>query len=98
MNSLFKQIKNIEKELGRKESFRWGPREIDLDILFYNNLVYSDEQVKIPHPGITERNFVLVPLNEIDPDFVHPKINKKIIDIIAHTENQKSIKKLAMKL
>lgn len=88
---LFSFLKSIENDLGREKTIKWGPREIDLDILFYNDLIYSDENIIIPHKGITEREFVLIPLNEIDPDFVHPVTSKKISDLI-QTDREASIK------
>jgi 2-amino-4-hydroxy-6-hydroxymethyldihydropteridine diphosphokinase len=69
---LFEFLKKIEKSLGRKESIKWAEREIDLDILFYNNLIYRDEYITIPHIGIVEREFVLIPLCDIDPELIHP--------------------------
>ena len=78
---LFSLLKRIETDSGRTETIKWGPREIDLDILFYNDLIYNDENISIPHKGITERDFVLVPLCEINPELVHPGIGKKICEI-----------------
>lgn len=88
--ALFNFLKQIESEMGRKNSTRWGPREIDLDILFYDDLIYNDPQLTIPHEGIAERDFVLVPMCEIAPDFIHPEINEKICDI-CKTELEKNI-------
>ncbi len=79
--ALFNFLKQIESEMGRRNSTRWGPREIDLDILFYNDIIYNDTKLIIPHKGIAERDFVLIPMCEIAPDFIHPAINKKICDI-----------------
>lgn len=81
VKDLFIFIKNVEKKLGRKETFKWGPREIDLDLLFYNDIVFSDENLTIPHPGIPNRDFVLTPLKEIEPMFFHPVLKQKISDI-----------------
>jgi len=80
-SALFNFLKQIESEIGRRNSTRWSPREIDLDILFYNDLNYNDAQLTIPHKGIAERDFVLIPMCEIAPDFIHPEINEKICDI-----------------
>ncbi|KAA0247272.1 MAG: 2-amino-4-hydroxy-6-hydroxymethyldihydropteridine diphosphokinase [Ignavibacteriota bacterium] len=87
---LFRFLKSIEKKAGRKETVKWGPREIDLDILFFNDLIYSDDEITIPHKDMLNRDFVLVPLSEIAPDFVHPVINKKIceISILMQEQNQ----------
>lgn len=82
MKELFKFLKSVETQVGRKVSTKWGPREIDLDILFFNDLIYSDSEITIPHKDLLNRDFVLVPLNEIAPDLIHPSINKKISEII----------------
>ncbi|HED06551.1 MAG TPA: 2-amino-4-hydroxy-6-hydroxymethyldihydropteridine diphosphokinase [Ignavibacteria bacterium] len=81
IKSLLKELQSIEQKLGRIKTIKWGPRIIDLDILFYNDEIISEEEIKIPHPGIAERDFVLVPLKEIEPDFIHPALNEKIADI-----------------
>ena len=70
--ALVTEVKAIERRLGRQERGRWGPREIDIDILLYDGLAYQDAEVSVPHPGLAERRFVLVPLREIAPDLVHP--------------------------
>lgn len=74
-------IKEIEEKVGRIKRFRWGPREIDIDILFYGNLVYKDDKVEIPHPRLWERDFVLKPLTDLDPDFTHPGFKKTIEEL-----------------
>lgn len=71
----------IEKELKRERIVRWGPRTIDLDVLLYDNIVSSDEEIIIPHPRMHERYFVLKPLNEIAPYALHPLLNKRIFQI-----------------
>lgn len=78
---LLKNIKQIEKQLGRKKRFRNGPREIDIDILFYDNLVYKDKDLQIPHPRIQERGFVLKPFYDLEPSFVHPVLQKTIKEL-----------------
>lgn len=72
---LFLLLKKIENQMGREKVIRYGPRIIDLDILFYNNLVYQDANLTIPHPKLHERSFVLFPLCELSPDFIHPLLN-----------------------
>lgn len=71
-------LKDIEKEIGRKDSFHWGPRIIDLDILLFNEIVMNDKKLQIPHPYLHEREFVLRPLDEIAPDVIHPVLNMSI--------------------
>src|SRR6476620_4050605 len=73
---LLKHLKRLEIALGRKESFPNGPRLIDMDILFYDDLVLNTAALVIPHPRLHERGFVLLPLMDINPELVHP-INKK---------------------
>ena len=75
---LLKHLKRLEVALGRKESFPNGPRLIDMDILFYDDLVLNTAALSIPHPRLHERGFVLLPLMDINPDLVHP-INKKSV-------------------
>jgi len=69
---LMGELRRIEKELGRTPSAHWGPREIDIDILLYDGLVHSGDGLEVPHPDMERRKFVLVPLQEIAPDVVHP--------------------------
>ncbi len=75
---LLKTLKEVEKEMGRKETVRWGPRIIDLDILFYDDIVINMEHLHIPHPLLHKRDFVLLPLSEIAPDKIHPVLKKNI--------------------
>ena len=70
--SLLRVLQGIEQSLGRQRLIRWGPRVIDLDILLYGDDVLSSQELTVPHPRLYERSFVLAPLNEIAPDYVHP--------------------------
>ena len=78
--------KGIEHDLGRKLRFRWGPREIDIDIVFYDDIILSTPELIIPHIGAHERDFVLVPLNEISPDYIHPYLQKSIKELLEELE------------
>jgi len=69
---LLRKCFETENQMSRVRSIKWGPRTIDIDILFYGNQIYQTDSLQIPHPRITERDFVIIPLNEIAPDFVHP--------------------------
>lgn len=71
-DELLKKLIHIEQQMKRVRLEKWGPRIIDLDILLFDDLVYVDEDLKIPHPGIVSRKFTLVPLCELYPDFIHP--------------------------
>lgn len=75
-------LAGIEKELGRKKSHKWGPRIIDLDILLYNSITIDQDDLKIPHPFMHERDFVLKPLYEIAPDVKHPVLNLSIGELL----------------
>ncbi len=98
LSQLFIFLKNIEDELGRKSNTKWGPREIDLDLLFFNDIVYSDEKIIIPHKEIELRDFVLTPLCEIAPDLFHPVLNQKISDICIDEKNKTIIAKIQDKI
>ena len=80
--SLLEFLKEIENKIGRKETFRYGPREIDIDILFYNDLIFENDDLSIPHPKFHVRAFMLAPFSEIDPDFIHPTQNQKISELL----------------
>ncbi|MFA3781745.1 2-amino-4-hydroxy-6-hydroxymethyldihydropteridine diphosphokinase [Melioribacteraceae bacterium 4301-Me] len=82
IKNLFSELKRIEREVGRIQlDKKWQPREIDIDILFFNDWIYSDGQIEIPHKDLLNRDFVLVPLIEIDPNFVHPYLGISISEI-----------------
>jgi 2-amino-4-hydroxy-6-hydroxymethyldihydropteridine diphosphokinase len=78
---LLKKIKEVEIALGREETFRFGPRIIDIDILFYGNLVIQLDNLKIPHPLLHEREFVLKPLMELIPERICPIRGKSILNL-----------------
>jgi 2-amino-4-hydroxy-6-hydroxymethyldihydropteridine diphosphokinase len=82
---LLESLKLIEKEMGRTEpcptKSKWGPRIIDLDILFYGDKVINMERLEIPHPLLHEREFVLVPLSEIAPEKLHPTLKKTVREL-----------------
>jgi len=76
-------LKQTEKQLGRQANFRFGPRLIDLDILFYGNRIIQTPRLQVPHPRLTERAFVLIPLAEIAPEFVHPQNKQTVTQLLA---------------
>lgn len=80
-SELLKYLKTLEAQVGRTATFRWGPREIDIDILLYDDLLLETPKLTIPHPQMHERAFVLVPLADLAPDLRHPKLNQRIADL-----------------
>jgi len=78
---LLELVLEIENKMGRKRLFKWGPRNIDIDILFYDDCVIDTEKLKIPHPELHKRLFVLEPLCEIEKDFVHPVLKKSVYEL-----------------
>ena len=92
LQELLHFTKTVQREVGRVERFRNGPREIDIDILLYDNIVYKDEELEIPHPRLQERDFVLQPFAGIHPDFSHPVLKKTIRELLdTLPEEQRSV-------
>ncbi len=85
---LLRFLKALEAQLGRRVRYRYGPREIDLDILLYGNLIVATDDLTIPHPRLAERAFVLVPLAEIAPDLLHPVLKQSIRELADQVSDQ----------
>jgi len=82
---------SLEKGMGRIRGERWGPRVIDLDILFYGDEVIAKEGLQVPHPRLHERRFVLIPLREISPDLKHPLLGKTVSQILSELEGEEKV-------
>jgi len=80
---LLVHLKSLESRLGREKTFRYGPRQIDLDILFYADFIVEESDLQIPHPRLHERAFVLVPLADLAPDWVHPRLGLEVQALLA---------------
>jgi 2-amino-4-hydroxy-6-hydroxymethyldihydropteridine diphosphokinase len=74
MKSFFHNLQDVETLFHRKRGEHWGPRTLDLDLLFFDDIIFSDSELTVPHPGIQERRFVLEPLFELTPDLIHPSM------------------------
>lgn len=79
---LLHNLKKIEKNMGRQKTIKYGPRIIDIDIIFYDDLILKSEELTIPHPLMHERYFVLKPLSEIAPNFVHPELKISVKNLL----------------
>jgi 2-amino-4-hydroxy-6-hydroxymethyldihydropteridine diphosphokinase len=92
-SDLLKRLLQIETEMGRKrvKGKRWGARIIDLDILFYDNEIIEKRNLKVPHPRLSQRRFVLVPLSELAPQLIHPGLNVSVSELLATTKDTKKI-------
>ncbi len=85
-SALLAYLKKLEAELGRQPNFRWGPRLIDIDILLYDDLVLDAPELNIPHARLHERAFVLVPLADLAPALVHPRLGKTIRQLASEVD------------
>jgi len=85
--NLLDELLSIEKKLGRERTEKWGPRIIDIDILYYNGDIINEPDLKIPHPFLQDRRFSLVALNEISPDWEHPILKKTVKQMLKDCED-----------
>ena len=93
---LLRLLKDTESRLGRKETFRWGPRAIDLDILLFDEQEIQMEGLQIPHPLLQERQFVLIPRAEIDRSLIHPVLKKSIGELLENLTEDQGVEKLQL--
>ncbi len=95
-DELLKRLKAIETAMGRKRvrGKRWGSRIIDLDILFFDSEIIDKRSLKVPHPELAKRRFVLAPLSELAPQMIHPKLTMSISELLANVKDTKKIQLL----
>jgi 2-amino-4-hydroxy-6-hydroxymethyldihydropteridine diphosphokinase len=91
---LLDKLLRIEKELGRVRIEKYGPRIIDIDILFFNNSIIKLNNLVIPHPEMQNRRFALLPLNEIAPNFIHPVLHKPISELLKECPDNLEVNKI----
>jgi len=93
-SEVMKKTQEIERVLGRKKIDHWGPRVIDIDIIFYADWLVRKHDLVIPHPQMQYRNFVLRPIFDIDKNIMHPKLNKTMEELYLDSPDQSEVKKL----
>ncbi len=91
--TILQKVLNIEWRIGRVREEKWGPRLIDIDILFYSDKVIDEPELKVPHPELHKRRFTLEPLAEIAPGFIHPTLNKNILQLKSELKDSLIVKK-----
>lgn len=91
---VLKQILNIEHDMGRARIQKFGPRIIDIDILFFNRDIIHEPGLNVPHPQLHLRRFTLKPLNDLAPEFRHPELGKTISDLLSTCPDPLTVKKL----
>jgi 2-amino-4-hydroxy-6-hydroxymethyldihydropteridine diphosphokinase len=89
---LLQQVKRVEQAVGRRPTFRWGPRVVDIDILLYDDLVLETPELTIPHREMTRRAFVLLPLAQIAPQLVHPVEHRTISELAATVQGAEGVR------
>ncbi|PZC48665.1 MAG: GTP cyclohydrolase-4 [Chloroflexi bacterium] len=90
--ALLRVTKEIEREVGRTATFRYGPRVIDIDFLFYGGAVLEQELLTVPHPRIAERAFVLIPLTDLSPEWVHPVLGLALKELVERVEGREGVR------
>jgi 2-amino-4-hydroxy-6-hydroxymethyldihydropteridine diphosphokinase len=92
-DNLLKKLKVVESAMGRKrvKGKRWGSRIIDLDVLFFGSLVLRKRTLKVPHPEVQNRRFVLLPLSELAPQLIHPVLQVTVSDLLASAKDTKKV-------
>ncbi len=90
---LLRALQGVERALGRKKMVRRGPRAIDIDLLLYGSSVVRAAELEVPHPRMTERRFVLVPLSELAPALRHPTLHRTVAELLAETPDHSRVRR-----
>jgi 2-amino-4-hydroxy-6-hydroxymethyldihydropteridine diphosphokinase len=90
-HTILTEIQAIEKALGRERTITWGPRTLDLDILFIDQQIIQTTDLQVPHPHIQDRKFVLIPMEEIAGNFKHPVFKKSMIELLRETTDETAV-------
>jgi len=91
---MLETLLNIEQKMGRVRIEKWGQRLIDIDIIFYGDEIWEGDDLKLPHPEMHKRRFVLEPLNEIAENFIHPIFREKVSSILINLTDELTVRKL----
>ena len=91
---LLSLCQNVENKLGRTRTISKGPRTIDIDLLFYNDAIIESHLLTLPHPGIPNRRFVLIPLDEIASNFVHPVLKRSVSELLKSTMDRSEVRRI----
>lgn len=94
---LMKELLYIENLMGRNRKEKFGPRIIDIDIIFYNHEIINEPELVLPHPQMSKRRFVLEPLNEVAPAYIHPVFYKTVRELLDACEDALTVKKINIK-
>lgn len=91
-HDLLRYVKDVERRVGRRPTFRWGPRVVDVDIVLFDDCIVDSPDLVIPHPEMAKRAFVLVPLAEIAPDVVHPILMAPINELLRRVSGRETVR------
>jgi 2-amino-4-hydroxy-6-hydroxymethyldihydropteridine diphosphokinase len=92
------ELRKIEETMGRLDAPRYHPRIIDIDILFYGDHIHTGGSLSVPHPSLQDRRFVLIPLLELAPDFVHPLLRRNVVQLYASCTDEAGVRKTGDRL